>query len=119
MLILMDTNACIYVIKNRVDLLESLENALEVKAEIAVLSECVLEAKRLGLAERKAFDRFVESFKPRIVQGGRKSVDGAILNYSSKTDCIVCTGDAALVKKLRGKGIRVLLFRKGGKLELS
>ena len=119
MLVLMDTNACIYVIKNRVDLMESLHNAVDSKVELAVLKESMLEAKRLALAEEKAFNRFVEAFKPRVVEGGRKSVDGAVIAYAVRSGCVVCTGDAALRKKLKEKGVSVLVFKKGGAVAVT
>lgn len=119
MLVLMDTNACIYVIKRKVDLEDALERVFEGKVVVGVLSECILESKRLGLVEKKAFERFVEAFKPRVVEGGRGSVDGAVLRYATRSDCVVCTGDADLRRKLKEKGVRVLLFRPSGMLDFA
>lgn len=119
MLVLMDTNACIYVIKRRADLSEALERVFEGKVSLGVLKECVLESKRLGIAERRAFERFMEAFKPRVLEGGQRSVDGAVLSYAVRTDCVVCTGDADLRRKLKEKGVRVLLFKPSGMLEFA
>jgi len=119
LLVLMDTNACVYVIKEHVGLEDALERLFEEKVELAVLNECLLESKRLGFLEERAFGRFIEAFKPKIVEGGRRNVDGAVLAYAMKTGCVVCTGDIALRKKLKAKGIRVIVFKKGGSLEVT
>lgn len=106
----MDTNFLVLAMESKVGVREEVERLFG-SADFVVLKECLQEATRLGLRERKAVTALVSGLGAREAVGGKKDVDAAIVAYASKHGAAVCTGDAALKKKLKSLGVKVISLR--------
>ena len=118
--IVIDTNALLALINDKVDFVGKASEFLEEPLRFIVLKPCLAE---LGaVAKPSAFDAIMHYLKQRgasIVDAPQQRPDDAILNYASRaSDCIVLSLDGGLRKRLKSKGVQTITLR-GAKLVLA
>ena len=106
MLIILDTNFIIYCINNRIDIKNSIKQALDTNFELAIIDKTIDELENLN---NKIALKLIKDFK--IIKTKKdKIVDNLILDLADK-NTIVATMDLNLRKKLKEKNIKVLVIR--------
>ena len=108
MKILLDTNFIITCLKFKIDLFSEINRNCHFKYDIFILDESIEELKKL---KSKLSLGLIEKFKIKIIATNENlDTDSLILKTSDK-DTIVATQDKELKRRLKVKGIKVLVIR--------
>ncbi len=93
--------------------MEEIEKIVDEAHEIAVPQNVLEELRMLHLKgkdeeARKTMLRILENYPVVLLQG---KVDVSLLEYAKLHDCIICTNDRSLRKKLKTMGRRSIFVR--------
>lgn len=106
MLVVLDTNFIMYCVAHKIDIQSSISDALDTNFELAIIDATIDELTKLSdKIALKIAKNFIE-----IKTKKDKIVDDLILDIVDKKT-IVATNDLGLRKKLKSKGIRILVVR--------
>ncbi|MBU5689503.1 MAG: hypothetical protein QXJ06_05165 [Candidatus Aenigmatarchaeota archaeon] len=120
--IILDTNALINVIKQKIDLVQKIDNLLQKPFELYTFDSVINELEKLSKKKSKssAFAsialKSISEYDIKIIKGNYKNADKDIINFAD-TNWIVFTNDRKLKSILEKKGIRVIFIRELKKIE--
>jgi len=121
-LVLLDTNFLMVPHQFGVDIFEELDRLLLSDYKLIVLStqeeELGSVAKKAGGKDKVAAHVALELIKRAEVVPSTKGLEGddAIVDFASKNDCIVCTNDSNLRRRLTQSGTRTICMKGKQKL---
>jgi len=122
-LVLLDTNFLMVPHQFGVDIFEELDRLLLGDYKPIVLSTQEAElgsiAKKAGGKDKIAARVALELLKRAEVVPSTEGLQGddAIVDFASKNDCIVCTNDSVLRKRLADIGVRTVCMKGRQKLD--
>lgn len=118
--VLLDTNFILSCYRFRIRL-EEIDSLLDELYEISVPENVLEELKKLPLKgkEREARSIMLAVISRYPVLPLRGRVDESLLRYAEEHDCIVCTNDRQLRKRLRALGRRSLFVRSRSHLDIE
>ncbi len=120
--VVLDTNFLLLPFQRQIDVEAGIEVLLEEPHFFVVLGQCLDELKEMGSKQRRFSPaaRAAVSFISKagfIVEKGFPGLpDNALLSYCKAKGAVLCTLDAALRRKAKGLGIRVIFLRDKGHL---
>jgi len=124
--VLFDTNFLLVPIRFGVDVFAEAERVLNQVVEPAVTSGVLRELEQLRQGASPSFARelgFASGLASRcrviehdLLEG--EAVDDSMVRLASEAGYVVATTDAELRRKLRGRGVRVLILRQRRYLQL-
>lgn len=115
-IVLLDTNFFMIPFQLNIDVIVELERLIHEGFEMVTLEPLYGELKKLS-ENAKGADKSAARLALEFAKGVRKipsdlKGDDSIVNFSKNTECIICSNDSALRKRLKGK---TLICVKGGK----
>lgn len=116
MKVLIDTNFFMIPFKFKLDIFEGFKSLLNEAYELYTLSGVIDELKKIAPKKMDLFNKMIEKNKVRILKS-----EGKVDNFIAENlkGFVVATNDKALRKKLKEKGIRLILMRQKSKLEFA
>lgn len=116
--IILDTNFCTIPFQFKLDIFSEIERIVHEKYQVCILDKTLDELKNIIEKQRgknkvnaKLALQLLKHKKVKIIKTkDEKYVDKLILDMVDK-DYIVCTQDKELKKKLKKKGIKVIIMR--------
>ncbi len=110
--VLLDTNFVLSCCKFRIHL-EEIDSIVDERHHITVPQNVLDELSQLPLtgADQKAQTIMLVVLTRYPVLPLKGPVDVSLLDYAKKHQCIVCTNDRALRRKLRSMGTRTIFVR--------
>jgi rRNA-processing protein FCF1 len=126
--VILDTNFLLVPLQFNLDIFKVLERLLEAPHDVMVSTSIISELKRLaknrgrqGAAARFGL-KLVEIRKGldklKVVKG-TSPVDDWIVEYASENRALVCTNDVILKKKLKAKGVKIIVLRTKTRLDFE
>ncbi|MBS3149956.1 hypothetical protein J4455_04685 [Candidatus Woesearchaeota archaeon] len=107
--VLIDTNFIVTCLKFKIDLFSEINRICDFNYELYTIDKTLDELKKL---KSKLSLQLIEKFNIKIIKTNENlDVDSLILKIADE-NTIVATQDKELKKKLRIKGIKVLVIRK-------
>ncbi len=116
MKVVLDTNFLLVPFAFKVDVFSQISSLVDAKAEYVVMYSCLGEINSLGLKDKIAAKAGLELAKKAgaaIVRGAGGKPDDDILDFALKNreNCVVCTTDVELRRRLRDAGVRSICLR--------
>ena len=114
--VVIDANFALVPVQFKVDIFSELDRILQGTHSLVVLSVVAEEIARIK-GGRLAME-IMEKNGVKIVSTGTKNADDAIVEYAQKGKTVVCTNDKGLEKRLKAKGVPVIILRGKNRLEI-
>ncbi|MFH0835706.1 MAG: hypothetical protein V1834_00925 [Candidatus Micrarchaeota archaeon] len=109
----MDTTALMALPGKRIDVKRLAQEKFEEKIEFVIPTACANELKAKKRARAKTI---LEYFNAETVETKAIKPDEAVMEAALKEKAFVLTNDAALKRRLKNKGVRVLTITKKNQL---
>ncbi|RLE46449.1 ribonuclease VapC [Candidatus Woesearchaeota archaeon] len=114
--IIPDTNFLIECTKNRIDLLDELTRILDFKFEVKIIDKTIEELDKIiqkgGKQGKtaKLTKTIIKAKKLKTIKTGKGYADNILLQKANK-NTIIATQDKELKKRIRKKGMPVIIIR--------
>jgi rRNA-processing protein FCF1 len=123
--IILDTNFLLIPYQFKVDIFSEIERICSFKYKLCVMDKTLDELDKI-VKEQKGKNRHAAMLGVMLlaqkgavkIKSKKKKVDDAIVEEASKGDCIVATQDAELKRKLKKKGISLIVLKQKSHLGL-
>lgn len=119
MKVVLDTNAIIYAVKNKIDIEQAIGNLDIPKPEIVVPRSVIYELEDLTEKAKKGSDKAVARLaiqvikfsKFKVIKIGEGHTDNIIADWATKNHAAVATNDLEFKRKLKEKSVPVFSIR--------
>ncbi len=123
--IILDTNFLLIPVQFKVDIFEEIKRIVNLRYQLCIIDKSIDELEKIVTCNSK--DKIAAKLALKIIKlkkikeiktAGKKHVDDLILNLVKKGH-MVATQDKELKKKLKKKGIEVIILRQRKHLEIA
>jgi rRNA-processing protein FCF1 len=114
--VIIDSNAFIYSIRQRIDLKKSLQ---DMGFRDMLVPDCVireLEGLSASVREAKAALEIAARFKPVMVEG---TCDSAIVRHAMNNRCSILTNDREMISEAKSGKIHVFTIKRSGIIDTA
>lgn len=125
--LLLDTNFFLMPGQFGIDIFSEIERLVDGGFELITLESVADELKKLAKDGSKNSGKDKQAAnvglkfldKVKIIKSDIDNVDDAIVDFAAKNDCIVCTNDKELKKRVMELGEKVIFLRSKTHLEIA